>query len=137
MPTIHPVQLIIDGQPTFEKPLKDILAELQEGGAIKTLSPTEYITDQQRKWWKGVFLPALAQDTGETITVWETRLKLAVLPDEFQPETVTIENQTMTFIPSITKLSKRKMNFLIEGSVAQCHDWGFLWVTLPDSDLRK
>ncbi len=128
---------MIDGTPTFEIPVSEILAGLKLNGALKVLSPIEYHTDRQRRWWKGVLLPALAKDTGDTITHWETRLKLAVLPDDFQPESVTVRKQTMVFIPSITKLSKKKMNLLIEGSVAQCHEWGFLWVTLPDSELRK
>ena len=46
MPT-HRVKAMIDGEPTFKKPLKEILAELTVGGALKTLSPLEYITDRQ------------------------------------------------------------------------------------------
>ena len=128
---------IIDGQPCFKKRLPEILAELKVGGAIKTLTPLEHITDRQRKWFKGILLPALAKDSGDSVGYWETKLKLAVLPDEFAPFYVPIGKQIFPVIPSITILSKKKMNILIEGSVDKCHDWGFVWVTLPDKELRK
>lgn len=95
------------------------------------------ITRNQRAWWKGVLLPALAKDTGDSVEWWETRLKLSVLPDELKPETVVLHNIPFSYVPSITKLSVKQMNQLIEGSVAKLHDWGFLWVTLPDSTLRS
>lgn len=134
---MYPVQSIVEGRPTFEKPIEEIAAEAVLGGALKVLTPLEYITDQQRKWWKGVLLPALAKDSGDSIGFWETKLKLAVLPDDFQPYYVPFGRQVFPIIPSITILSKKKMNILIEGSVAQCHEWGFVWVTLPDPALRS
>lgn len=135
--SIHQVKSMIDGEPTFEKPLKDILAELVPGGALKTLTPLEYITNQQIAWWKGILLPALAKDSGDSVGYWETKLKLAVLPDDFVPFYIPLGKQVFPIIPSITILSKKKMNILIEGAVYQCHEWGLLWVTLPDPDLRK
>jgi len=136
MPT-YQVQTIVDGQPTFAVPLNEILADLKAGGALQTLSPLEYITQQQVRWFKGVLLPALAEDSGDSMGYWETRLKLTILPDDFQPYYVPIGKQVFPVIPSITKLSKRKMNILIEDSVEKCHEWGFLWVTLPAKELRK
>ena len=67
MPT-YCVKSIVDGQPTFEKPLQEILAEAKIGGALKVLSPVEYITDRQRKWYKGICLRDLANndENGET-----------------------------------------------------------------------
>lgn len=135
--TTYQVKSMVDGLPTFEKPLQEILSELEYGGAIKLLSPAEYITTQQIAWWKGVLLPALAKDSGDSVGYWETKLKLAVLPDDFAPYYVPLRKQVFPIIPSITKLSKKKMNILIEGSVDKCHEWGFEWVTLPDEDLRK
>jgi len=35
--SIHEVKIVVDGEPTFEKPLNEILAELTVGGALKTL----------------------------------------------------------------------------------------------------
>lgn len=104
---------------------------------VESFSGEAEWSEQQRRWWKGVLLPALANDTGDSISYWETRLKLTVMPDEFAPVTTTIDGVDYSYLPSVKKLSIKKMNLLIEGSVAQCNDWGFSWVTLPDSDLRK
>ncbi len=67
MPT-HQVKSIVGGMPTFEKPLSELLAELEVGGAIKTLTALEYITDRQRRWFKGVCLRDLVKNDehGET-----------------------------------------------------------------------
>ncbi len=135
--TMYQVKSIVNGQPTFEKRLQEILAELKMGGAIETLTPLNYITERQRRWWKGVLLPALAKDSGDSVEYWETKLKLSVLPDDFIPFYVPIGKQVFPIIPSITKLSLKKMNTLIEGSVQKCHEWGLIWVSLPDKDLRK
>ena len=99
-------------------------------------------SDQQRKWWKGVLLPALEKHTGDSIAYWETKLKLAVLPDDFAPKTVVIGKKTYNYVPSVSSLSMKKMNLLMEGSVAHLRDediYGdeFLWVTLPDKELRS
>jgi len=139
MPT-HEVIDIIDDEPTFNVPLKQIWSELKAGGAIKTLSPFEYITDQQRAWWKGIFLPALAEHSGDSREYWETRLKLKVLPDDFQPDRVVYGKKVIDVVPSITILGKKKMSRLIEGSVNHLRDeriYGdqFSWVTGPDREL--
>jgi len=133
---------IIDNQPTFTKPLTAILGDLQVGGGIKTLSPLEYITAQQRAWFKGILLPALAKDTGDSVEYWETQLKLAVLPDDFRLTAIAHGKRVIHTIPSITILGKRKMNQLIEGSVQhlrECPEYGdqFQWVTLPDKELAS
>ena len=76
MPT-YSVTNIINGQPCFEKPLGEILADLKEGGAIKTLTPLEHITDRQRRWYKGVCLPGLVKndENGETMGWWDDEAK--------------------------------------------------------------
>ena len=104
---------------------------------LRVMSEAEYITHKQIAWWKGILLPALAKDSGDSVGYWETKLKLAVLPDDFAPYYVPLGKQVFPIIPSITKLSIKKMNILIEGSVDKCHDWGFEWVTLPDKELRS
>ena len=133
----YEVKSIVNNQPTFEKPLSRILEDLKLGGALRTLTPIEYITHQQIAWWKGVLLPALAKDSGDSIGYWETKLKLAVLPDDFAPYYVPLGKQVFPIIPSIKILSKKKMGILIEGSVDKCHEWGFIWVTLPDEELKN
>ena len=128
---------IVDGQPAFDKPLSDLLAQCVPGAALQLLTPDKYISSQQVKWFKGVLLPALSKDTGDSIEYWETLLKTSVMPDEFMPFYVPIGRQVFPIIPSINTLSIKKMNQLIEGSVAKCHELGLMWVTLPDSSLRK
>jgi hypothetical protein len=125
----------IDGQPIFDKPIQSFFKECEPGSLIQLLTPAEYLGLQQIRWWKGVLLPALSKDTGDSIEYWETTLKLSVMPDEFTPFYVPIGKQVFPVIPSITKLSKTKMNYMIEGAVAKCHELGLLWVTLPDKDL--
>ena len=127
---------IINGKPLFDGKLDDLLDECIPGGALQVLTPLEYITRQQCAWFKGVLLPKLAEN-GDSVECWETRLKLEVMPDEFVPEIITVRGKEYTRIPSITKLGKKKMNQLIEGSVAKCHEWGLTWVVLPDEELRK
>jgi len=76
MPT-HEVISIIEGEPTFKKSLAEIWSELVPGGAIKTLSPLEHITDRQRRWYKGVCLRDLVKndENGETAGWWDTEVK--------------------------------------------------------------
>ena len=128
---------IFDGKPQFTTPIGVILATVRVGGGIEILDPDEFITAQQRKWWKGVLLKALSKDTGESISVWEVRLKLAVMPDEFQPTAVTVHGKPYLHVPSVNILTVKKMNQLIEGAVDYLRSIGFDWVTLPDSELRK
>ena len=141
MPT-YQVKLI-DNQPTFSrdrKPvqLQEILDSLKHGGGLKVLSPAEYITLQQIRWFKGILLPALEKDTGNSVTWWETTLKTAVLPDDFPITVERIGELELIQIPSITTLSKKKMTMLIKGSVSHCRDeCNLMWVTLPDEELRQ
>jgi hypothetical protein len=127
---------MIDDKPLFDGKLDDLLDECVPGGALQYLSPKDYISYQQIRWFKGVLLPALSKDSGDSISWWETTLKLAVMPDEFAPKVVDIKGTKYSMIPSITKLSVKKMNQLIEGSVAYCHEIGLTWVVLPDVELR-
>lgn len=131
------VTAILDGNPIFDRPIKELLDQCSIGGALQLLTPEGYISYQQIRFWKGVLLPALSKDSGDSVEYWETTLKLAVMPDEFTPFYVPIGKQVFPVIPSITKLSKTKMNLMIEGSVSKCHEYGLLWVTLPDKELRS
>jgi hypothetical protein len=132
---IHEVMEIIDDQPCFEEPLADILAELQRGGALQTLTPLETHTTRQRAWFKGVLLPALSKDNGESKRWWEIKLIETIFPDDV--EYVNYNNRLFPVAQSISSYGKKKMATLIEESVAQCHTWGLTWVTLPDSEKRK
>ena len=136
MPT-HPNRGMVDGQPTFDITLPEIAAECGAGGALRSMPSLEYISYRQCCWWKGVLLPALSEDSGDSKHSWETRLKLKVMPDKFQPEIVVVGASALATIPSITKLSKTRMSELIDGSVQQLHEWGLDWVTGPDETLRS
>ena len=134
---IYQVKSMIGREPTVEVPLPLILAECELHGAIKVLSPAEYHTDRQRKFWKGILLPSLSKDSGDSVAHWEAKLKLAVMPDQFQPQTIVVGECVFSSIPSITTLSKKQMSDLIDGSVQQLHEWGFTWVTTPDETRRS
>lgn len=108
---------------------------------VEDWSEARELSEQQLKWWKGVLLPSLAKHTGDSIAYWETKLKLAVLPDDFEPVTIRLHGKFYTYVPSIAGLSMKKMNILVEGSVDHLHDktiYGdeFTWVTLPNPELR-
>jgi hypothetical protein len=139
---IYEVLNIVEGQPCFAVPLPEIISNLKKGDALKHISKNDYISEQQIKWWKGIFLPSLSNDNGEPVHVWENRLKLEIMPDEFEPVPVKVDGAEYVYIPSITKLSKKKMGVLMEGSVHHLRDnpkYGdrYQWVTLPNPDLRN
>ena len=104
---------------------------------VEKYSLAKEISERQIRWWKGVLLPALAEASGDSIAFWEAQLKLAVLPDDFKPEITEVNGEKVAYLPSVSGLSCKKTNELIKGSVDKCHDWGFDWVTLPNSELRK
>ncbi len=147
----YQVKLITDDGPTFQKPLSEILSECEQGGAIKVLKPIEFITQQQRAWFKGVLLPALAAHSGDDKDWWETRLKTQVMPDVFSCRYVAVGKEVWRIVPSIKDLSKTRMIQLIQGSVAHLHDetiegepvpkpiynGEYSWVALPDPNWRQ
>ena len=109
---------------------------------VEDYSEAKEWSHQQRKWWKGVLLPALEMFTGDSQSYWEAVLKLAVMPDEFQFVKVVVDGATFTYLPSITILGQAKMNQMVKGAVAHLRDEKiyhdkFLWVTEPRKDLRK
>lgn len=142
---------IINGTPTFQyimevyiETFESELSSLKMGQIMVTEIMTEAkaLSVRQIRWWKGVLLPKLAEQTGDTVLCWENRLKTAVMPDDFQPTTHVINGVNHATIPSISSLSMKKTNLLIEGTVEHLHDpkiYGdsFTWVCLPDSELRK
>ena len=141
MAKIHKIIDVINGEPTFEVPIEKVWEGCKKGGAYRQLDPVEYITLQQTRWVKGILLPALSEDTGDSVAVWEARLKRNVMPDDFPPAVVQDSQIVYITLPSITTLGKRKMGQFIEGSVSHLRDekiYGdkFQWVTLPDKELR-
>jgi hypothetical protein len=115
---------------------KGFIVEVREYDYDKELS------NQQIRWFKGVLLRNLSKDTGDSKQWWETRLKLLVMPDDFKVIEVKTDEHVYNFIPSISSLTAKKMNEFIEGCVSHLRDeeiYGdrFLWVTLPDPELRR
>ncbi len=139
----HEVISIIDGEPTFKKPLAEILSELVLGGAIKTLTPLEHITDRQRRWYKGVCIRDLVKndENGETAGWWDTEVKkecngLALLKKEI----FFIDDGSGGRIGigrlTTKNVGKKNMSLFIEEILSKSMEEG--WdVSPPDPDLRK
>lgn len=145
MPT-HQAKAIVDGLPTFEKPLNEILAEVTVGGAIKTLTPLEYITDRQRRWYKGVCLRDLVKndENGETVGWWDMEVKskcngLAYLKKEGVDFELKLGDEvTRVTIGRLTTkgVGKRNMSLFMEEIISKAPSFG--WdIGPPDPDLRK
>ena len=154
---LYALKLILeDGTRTFEKPMDEILAEVQYGGGIEVLEPEKYITKQQIAWWKGILLPALSKHSGDSTDWWEAYLKVQVVPEHFACRYVAVGKEVCRIIPSISSLSHTKkgratMTKLIKGSVLHLHDQDmegqpvkkpiykgeYDWVTEPDSTKRS
>jgi len=136
----HKVISIIDGMPTFLIPLSEILKECKPGGALKTLDPLEYHTEQQRKWYKGICLTGLSDWNGETKDEWDLRLKAECNGIELlrkQPIKLILFGQEVAINRlTIEGVGKKNMTAFIENilSLAIKKDWP---VTPPDKELRK
>ncbi len=142
MPT-YEVQSIVNGEPTFEKPLRTILEDLKLGGAIKTLTPLEYITDRQRAWYKGICLPHLVKndENGETAGWWDDEIKrqcrgLDYLKKEIYYTMTTDGHKIPIGRLTIIGVGKKNMTLFIEEilSVSMVRGWD---VSPPDPDLRR
>lgn len=142
----YQVKQIIDGEPTFKTPLKDILAECRHGGAIQVLSPLEHHTARQRRWYKGICLAGLSDWNGETVDEWDLRLKAECNGNELLKKEDIYMGR---YLPPVTRLTivgvgKKNMTAFIENILSKatgvdeatgvCNDWP---VTPPDPDLRK
>ena len=142
MPT-HPVQSIVSGQPTFKIPLSDILAEIKVGGALRSLTPAEYITDRQRRWYKGICLRDLVRhdENGETKAWWDMEVKrqcsgLAYLKKEIFYFEDGLGNRIGTGRLTTKGVGIKNMTAFIEEILSQSMVRGWP-VSAPDPDLRK
>jgi hypothetical protein len=142
----HEVISIIEGEPTFKKPLAEILAELTIGGALRTMTPVEHITDRQRRWYKGVCLRDLVKndENGETKGWWDIEVKakcngLAYLKKEgLEVELKFGGDVTRVTIGRLTTkgVGKKNMTAFIEEILSQSMARGWN-IGPPDPDLRK
>ena len=149
MPTYRVID-IVNCEPVFGRPrsketisVKEILADVKFGGALKTLTPLEYITEQQRRWYKGVCLRDLVKndENGETMDWWDTEVKrLCGGLKYLKKEIYFIESYLGEKIPigrlTTKSVGKKKMTNFIEEilSVSLSKGWD---VAPPDKDLRK
>ena len=139
----HEVIAIINGEPTFEKLLSEILAELKVGGAIKIMTPLEHITDRQRRWYKGVCLPDLAKndENGETVGWWDDEVKrqckgLALLKKEIYYYQDSIGGKIGIGRLTTKGVGKKNMTLFIEEILSQAMVRGWP-IGAPDPDLRS
>ena len=138
----YKVEAIIDGEPTFCVPLNLILAELDIGGALKVLSPLEYHTDRQRKWYRGICLKGLSDWNGDTIEEWDARLKAECGGDELLNKETVYMGQMSNGKPvvlerrTIVGVGKRNMTTFIENILSKSIEKGWI-VTPPDPELRS
>ena len=133
----YSVKSIIDGQPTFEQPLSEIVSTCKSGGAIAVLSPLEYYTDRQRKWYKGICLKGLSDWSGDTVDEWDLRLKADCNGNELlKKEKISFGAAQYVIRLTIKDVGKRNMTQFIENILSKAieMDWP---VTPPDPDLRK
>jgi len=143
MAKTYPVQSIINGQPTFEVLLDEILGQLKKGGGLKVLSPAEHITDRQRRWYRGICLRDLVKndENGETLEWWDNTVKrecggLAYL----KKEVFFFEDMSGNQIPigrlTIKGVGVKNMTDFIEEIISKSMVFG--WdISPPDADLRK
>jgi len=145
MPTYR-VKEIVNFEPVFEKPIKEILADLKFGGALQTLTPLEYHTARQRRLYKGVCLRDLVKhdENGETKAWWDLEVKskcngLAYLKKEGMDFELKLGDETtrVTIGRLTTKgVGKRKMTDFIEEILSKAMEKGWN-IGPPDPDLRS
>ncbi len=136
MPT-YPVQAIINGQPTFATPLSKILAQAKPGGALRVLSEPEYITDRQRRWYRGPCLTGLSDWNGDTVDEWDLRLKAECNGVELlKKETIYLGSGTTCTRLTIVGVGKRNMTAFMENILSKAIEkkWP---VDPPNPELRK
>jgi len=134
---VYQVQTVVDGVPAFEKPVADILKEVKAGGAIKILSPAEYHTEQQRRWYKGVCLRELADWNGDTPDEWDLRLKAICNGNELlRKEQIYIGSGRTVDRLTTVGVCKKNFTAFIENILSKSieMDWP---VDPPDPELRK
>jgi len=136
---LYPVKSIIDDQPTFEVPLGEILAGLKADGALQVLSPDDFHTERQRKWYKGVCIPNLVKndENGETKAWWDLEVKRQCNGLKYlKKEIFLLDNGLSIGRLTIRGVSKRKMTDFIEEIISKSIELGWC-VPPPDSDLRR
>ena len=130
---------IIDGIPTFDVPMSEVWQDAKKGGAYKRLDPIEFITDRQRRWYKGVALRELVEndENGETLAWWDTEVKRFCNGLKYlKKEIFYLDNGSGVGRLTTKGVGKKNMTLFIEEILSQAMVKGWP-VSPPDSDLRK
>ena len=103
---------------------------------ISVFSWDEYITDRQRRWYKGVCLKGLSDWNGDTVDEWDYRLKIECGSEIFKVIKYQYDEHVYWRPESITHKTKKQMTQFIESilSIAITKGWP---VYPPDPDLRS
>ena len=128
---------VINGVPSFEVPIKEVWEGCKKGGAIKLLSPLEFHSDRQRRWYRGPCLTGLSDWSGDTVDEWDLILKVQCGGDSLlKQETVMLGIGKTCKRLTIVGVGKKNMTQYIENILSKAieMDWP---VTPPDPDLRK
>ena len=135
MPT-YPVKLMIDSTPTFEIPVSEILAGLKLGGALKVLSPVEYHTYRQIRWYKGIALRTLSDWSGDTPDEWDLRCKALCNGNELlKKETVYLGDGKTCIRLTTVGTSKKNFTAFIQNILSKAIE--LEWpLDPPDENLR-
>ena len=131
------------GCPVFDVPPKH-WQDCKKDGGVKILSPTQFITDQQRRWYKGVCLRDLvkwdgqrADGQGETIGWWDKKVKTECNGLMFLKKEVHDFGDGFMIGRLTTKgVGVRNMTNFIEDILSKSMTLG--WPVIPpDAELRK
>jgi len=123
-------------QPLLDKPWAELYSKCVVGGCIKVLTPLEYHTDRQRRWYKGPCLHGLSDWNGDSVEWWDLELKTKCFGHKLlKTETLLTANRTPLVRLTIVGVGKRNMTAYIEAILRHAieHD---LPVVPPDPDLR-
>lgn len=103
---------------------------------ISVFSWDEYITDRQRRWYKGVCLKGLSEWNGDTVDEWDYRLKIECGSEIFKVIKYQYGDMVYWKPESIANKTKKQMTEFIENilSKAITENWP---VYPPDPDLRR
>ncbi len=123
-------------EPSFEKPLAEIAAEVPFGGAIKILTAVEYHTDRQHRWYWGVCIRGLSDWNGDTLGEWDWRLKSLCGGELLKSERMSFGPSEYICRTTIKGVGKKNFTEYIENIISKAieMDWP---VTPPDPDLRR
>jgi hypothetical protein len=111
---------LLNAKPVFNASLDEVLATCPVGGRIEIYDVDENISDQQRKWYRGVCLRGLSQWNGETIDEWDYRLKLVCGGNELlKKERIYLGNNRSAIRLSISGVNKDNMTRFIENILSR------------------